>query len=114
MANVSCQTAYNLTTPSYLELQRRFKYSPEHLRNSTRIIWTLAQYDPTSGVAPNQPGIDAPTLGADRNASRILYVSDMAHREDLFAPNVKDRATVVQARATELEIIKGWLGWYDM
>ncbi|KAK5206523.1 hypothetical protein LTR41_007961 [Exophiala xenobiotica] len=113
-AVAGCDAQYNLSTPSPEQLRTRYKYTPEDLQNSTRIIWSLGQYDPTSAVSPNQPGINAPTMTADRNVSRILYTSDMAHREDLFAPDPSDRDTVIQARAIELETIKGWLGWYDL
>jgi hypothetical protein len=61
-------------------------------------------------VAPNQPEINAPVMAVDRNVSRVLYTSDMAHREDLFAPDPSDRESVVRARKIELESIKGWLG----
>ena len=91
-----CYEKYNITTPSPEELQTKYRYTPEDLRDSTRIIWSLAQYDTTSGVSPNAPGINAPALSADRNISRILYTSNMAHREDLFAPDPSDRDTVVR------------------
>ncbi|KAK7906123.1 hypothetical protein LTR67_000849 [Exophiala xenobiotica] len=113
-AVAGCDAQYNLSTPSPQQLRTRYKYTPEDLQNSTRIIWSLGQYDPTSAVSPNQPGINAPTMTADRNVSRILYTSNMAHREDLFAPDPSDRDTVIQARAIELETIKGWLGWYGL
>ncbi|KIV87629.1 hypothetical protein PV11_03161 [Exophiala sideris] len=110
----SCDALLNVSTPTMAELQTKYKFTPEDLQNSTRIIWSLGQYDPTSGVSPNQPGINAPIMTTDRNVSRILYTSNMAHREDLFAPDPSDRDTVIQARAIELESIKGWLGWYDL
>ena len=65
-------------------------------------------------MAPNAPGINAPPLSADRNVSRVLYVTGMAHREDLFAPDPSDRETVIQARRMEVETIKEWLGWYNL
>ncbi|OAP64033.1 hypothetical protein AYL99_00005 [Fonsecaea erecta] len=108
-----CDQSYNISTPSASKLMEQYKYSPQHLLNSTRIIWSLAQYDPTSGVSPNQPGINAPAMSVDRNVSRILYTSNMAHREDLFAPDPSDKDTVVQTRKIELESIKAWLGWYE-
>jgi hypothetical protein len=106
----ACDKLYNITTPPVAELRRKYKYTAADLRNSTRIIWSLAQYDPTSAVAPNQPEINAPVMAVDRNLSRVLYTSDMAHREDLFAPDPSDRESVVRARKIELESIKGWLG----
>jgi hypothetical protein len=109
-----CDTDYNITTPSVSDLRNKYKYTAEDLRKSTRIIWSLGQYDPTSGLSPNQPGINAPVMSTDRNVSRILFTSDMAHREDLFAPDPSDRDSVIGARNIELESIKGWLGWYDL
>ncbi|KUJ08199.1 uncharacterized protein LY89DRAFT_337845 [Mollisia scopiformis] len=107
----ACDTVYNLSTPLAEELRTKYRYTPADLRNSTRIIWSLGQYDPTSGFSPTQPGINAPVLTADRNVSRILYTTGMAHREDLFAPDPSDKETVVEARNIELESIKGWLGF---
>lgn len=40
-----------------------------------------------------------PAMTADRNVTRILYTSNMAHREDLFAPDPSDRDTVIQVCA---------------
>ena len=110
----TCDQTYNISTPTQAQLQKKYKYTPEDLRNSTRIIWSLAQYDPTSSVSPNQPGINAPAMSADRNVSRILYTSNMGHREDLWAPDPTDRDSVIRTRKIELESIKGWLGWYDL
>ncbi|KAE8446449.1 hypothetical protein EG329_011912 [Mollisiaceae sp. DMI_Dod_QoI] len=109
-ATEACDATYNLSTPSAEQLRTKYHYTHADLRNSTRIIWSLGQYDPTSGVSPNQLGINAPNLSADRNVSRVLYTSDMAHREDLFSPDPSDRETVIQTRQIELESIKGWLG----
>ena len=64
----------------------KYKYTPEHLRNSTLTIWSLAQYDPARAISPNQPGINAPAMSTDRDVSRILYTSNMANPENLFAP----------------------------
>ncbi len=95
-ATEACDATYNLSTPSAEQLRTKYHYTHADLRNSTRIIWSLGQYDPTSGVSPNQLGINAPNLSADRNVSRVLYTSDMAHREDLFSPDPSDRETVIQ------------------
>lgn len=91
-----CRQLYNVSTPSQEQLQKQYHITPAELQNSTRIIWSLGQYDPTNGISPNQPGINAPPLSADRNVSRILYTTDMAHREDLFAEGPSDRETVKQ------------------
>jgi hypothetical protein len=110
----NCDARYNVSTPSADQLRTQYKYTEADLRESTRIIWSLGQYDPTGGVSPNQPGINAPAMSTDRNVSRVLYTSNMAHREDLFAPDPSDRDEVVRTRNIELESIKGWLGWYDL
>jgi hypothetical protein len=91
----NCQITYNMTAPTQEELQKRYHYTDADLRDSTRIIWSLGQYDTTSAVSPTQIGIK-PIPSTDRNVSRILYTSDMAHREDLFAPDPSDRDTVIQ------------------
>lgn len=100
-----CDAQYNLSTPSAEELRTKYRYSPTDLRNSTRIIWSLAQFDPTSGMSPNQPGINAPVMNANRNVSRILYTSEMAHREDLFAPDPSDKKTVIEVSQVMVQAV---------
>ncbi|CZR66425.1 uncharacterized protein PAC_16326 [Phialocephala subalpina] len=90
---------YSVSTPSPEQLAEQYHISPAHLRNSTRIIWSLAQYDPSSTVALNVPGVNAPLPSADRNVSRILYTANMVHRKDLFSPLKGDWETVIRVRA---------------
>ena len=101
----TCDARYNISTPSGNQLRKQYHFTPADLRNSTRIIWSLGQYDPTSGVSPNAPGINAPSLSVDRNVSRILYTTNMAHGEDLFSPLPDDRETVVQVRRMRLQAV---------
>jgi len=73
---------------------RQYHLSPEELRNSTRIIFSAAQYDPTTALTPSY----IPPSG-DVCSSKYLYVSEMAHREDLFYPDSSDKPTVTKVCA---------------
>lgn len=72
------------------ELMARYHFTPEEINNSERIIFSVGQYDPVTGIAPVIPP------SGNRNASKTLYVSNMAHREDLFAPSNSDSITVIE------------------
>lgn len=86
------------------EIFKRYHFSPAEIRNSTQIIWSNAEYDPTSSV-----GVDYLPIPDGYCKSRMILTSDMAHREDLFAPDPSDRETVTELRNKELQIFKEWL-----
>ncbi|KAF2111380.1 peptidase S28 [Lophiotrema nucula] len=100
----ACLQAYNATTLSKSEIETRYHFSPAEVQNSTHIIWSKGEYDPTSAVEP----LELP-IRTDRHASRTLYAPDVAHREDLFRSNEKDRESTRYLRKLELNIIRGWL-----
>ncbi|KAF9061176.1 peptidase S28 [Rhodocollybia butyracea] len=101
-----CNETWGLQPPTGEVLKAKYHFTPEEINNSERILFSVGQYDPATSIAPAIPP------SGNRNASRTLYVSDMAHREDLFAPSNFDSLAVVQARKIELETIKGWIGLY--
>ncbi|KAE9405741.1 hypothetical protein BT96DRAFT_915947 [Gymnopus androsaceus JB14] len=101
-----CNETWGVQPPTGEELMAEYHFTPEDINNSERIIFSVGQYDPVTGIAPVIPP------SGNRNASKTLYVSNMAHREDLFAPSDGDSPTVVQARNIELETIKEWIGLY--
>ncbi|KAJ4303807.1 hypothetical protein N0V90_002708 [Kalmusia sp. IMI 367209] len=75
-------------TPS--ELEQRYGYTQGHLARMTNIIFPLGQYDPITGFA-----VQDFALSGDRSAPRRLYVSDMAHTQDLMAYNSLDPQPVL-------------------
>ncbi|KAJ4481926.1 serine carboxypeptidase S28-domain-containing protein [Lentinula aciculospora] len=91
------------TLPSGEELEAKYHFTPEKVSSSERIIFSVGQYDPTTSLAPML------LPSGSRNVSKTLYVSGMAHREDLFAPSDSDSLTVTQARDIELQTIKKWI-----
>ncbi|KAF2738968.1 hypothetical protein EJ04DRAFT_573409 [Polyplosphaeria fusca] len=100
----ACKKKYNVTPAREDEIWSRFKISPAHLANSTRIIFSNAEHDPISGQAPQ-----AMPLSDDVCRSRVLWTSGMAHREDLFKPEAGDKVEVEKTRRKEVEILKSWL-----
>ncbi|XXH02210.1 hypothetical protein Hte_008578 [Hypoxylon texense] len=99
-----CQQTYGVTPMSQEEVFERYHFSPAEIRNSTRIIWSNAEYDPTSAVS-----VDYLPIPSDVCASRMILTSDMGHREDLFMPDASDRKTVTELRNKELQIFREWL-----
>lgn len=100
----NCQRDFGITPLVTEEINSRYHFSKDEIKNSTRIIWSKAEYDPASGVEPDDLG-----LSNDRMKSRTLFAPDTAHIEDLFRSDPSDREGIKWLRARELEIIKGWL-----
>lgn len=75
------QSEFNITPMTAEQLEETYHLSRKNYVNSERIIFVEGQFDPTTSVAP----YSFPTT-SNRNASKVLYVSNMAHREELFAP----------------------------
>jgi dipeptidyl-peptidase-2 len=72
----------------------------DHLKASSNIIFSNGDLDPWhgSGVTEN--------IGSSIYA---LLIKDSAHHLDLRAPDPRDPDSVVQARLTEMNIIRGWI-----
>lgn len=77
----------HLWTPTEM---RELGLSHERLAKTTNIIFPLGQYDPVTGY-----GVEEFELSADRSAPRRLYVSDMAHTQDMNAYNPLDSQPVM-------------------
>src|SRR3569833_2050544 len=84
-----CTSSHNATLLTEQQLWYQYRLSPEALSNSTRIIFSVAEFDPTTAV------VDAyPPLFFVFCRSRRIYTSGMAHREDLFLPTSEDKPEV--------------------
>lgn len=108
----TCKKQFNVTVPTMEELQHRYNYSPEHVLDSKRMLFTSNEYDPVSACEPT--GLFSRHVAdPDRNASRLVYVQNTAHTEEsfskVFAGNRTMRSTALMAQNEELQIIKGWL-----
>lgn len=103
----ACEAKYGVPTLTKAEVYARYHLSPAELRNSTHIIFSLGEFDPTSATEPAYL-----PLTANIHQSRVLYAPGVAHREDLFASEVGDGEGVKELRRTELEIFKLWAGGY--
>ncbi|KAI1090935.1 peptidase S28 [Rostrohypoxylon terebratum] len=100
----ACKLKYGHLPMTQEEIFRRYHFSPEDIKNSTRIIWSNAEYDPTAAVS-----VDYLPISTDVCASRMILTSNIAHREDLFLPDPNDSVTLTQLRNKELQIFKEWL-----
>ncbi|KAI2472709.1 peptidase S28 [Annulohypoxylon bovei var. microspora] len=100
----SCKLQYGITPMTQEDIFRRYHFSPDEIKNSTRIIWSNAEYDPTASVS-----VDYLPLSTDVCASRMIMTSNIAHREDLFLPGPNDSLTLTQLRNKELQIFREWL-----
>ncbi|KAI0380613.1 peptidase S28 [Hypomontagnella monticulosa] len=99
-----CKAKYGVTSMTQEEIFERYHFSPADIKNSTRIIWSNAEFDPTSAVS-----VDYLPLSTDPCASRMILTSNMAHREDLFMPDLADSETLTALRNKEVQIFKEWL-----
>lgn len=102
--NIACEFKYGTPTLTKAQIESRYHLSPAELQNSTHIIFSKGEYDPNGAMEPS-----ALPLTANGATSRVLYAIDMAHREDLFRSDERDRESTTLLRRQELEIIKGWL-----
>ena len=93
---IHCKQTYNTTILPEAELQKKYHFTQADIQNSTRLLLIQGEFDPTSSVGPKPWD-----YGPNANASRILYVSDMAHCEDTYAPKKGDRETVVRVSFVE-------------
>ncbi|KAI0882945.1 peptidase S28 [Annulohypoxylon maeteangense] len=100
----ACKLEYGHLPMTQEEIFQRYHFSPEDIKNSTRIIWSNAEYDPTASVS-----VDYLPPSTDICASRMILTSNIAHREDLFLPGRNDSPTLTQLRNKELQIFKEWL-----
>lgn len=118
-----CKERFNTTIMSGPEIERRYHFTQADVQDSTRLLLVAGEFDPTSSLMPL-----AWDFAPNPNASRVLYVSEMAHCEDTTKPRAGDRETVTrvsslrkfdnspyllmveQARHYELQTIKEWLG----
>jgi hypothetical protein len=101
---LACKQQYNATFLTVEEMETRYHFARADLENSTHIIWSKGEYDPTSATEPSEL-----PLVPNRHASRTLYAPNVAHREDLFRSHPNDRESTKALRKQELEIIKSWL-----
>ncbi|KAI0172953.1 peptidase S28 [Hypoxylon sp. FL1284] len=99
-----CRETYGVTPMSQEEIFERYHLSSAAIHNSTRIIWSNAEFDPTSSVS-----VDYLPIPGDVCTSGMILTSDMAHREDLFLPDPRESKTVTQLRNKEVQIFKEWL-----
>ncbi|KAI1453136.1 peptidase S28 [Annulohypoxylon moriforme] len=100
----ACELKYGHLPMTQEEIFQRYHFSPENIKNSTRIIWSNAEYDPTAAVS-----VDYLPISTDVCASRMILTSNIAHREDLFLPGPNDSVTLTELRNKELQIFKEWL-----
>lgn len=87
----TCQTNWGVTPIEEEQLREKYHFTHAEILNSTQIIFSQGQYDPTTAVGP-----DELPLTVDKCKSRKLLVSGMAHREDLFLPTSSDKASVIE------------------
>lgn len=96
----SCQEQFGLTPPTEQQLRERYHFTHAEIQNSTRIIFSEGQFDPTTAVGPGDLA-----LTSNKCASRRILVTDMAHREDLFLPDPTDKQPVIDVSLHVKEVM---------
>ena len=75
-----CKAMWNVTTPTGAAIKEKYKITDDDLRNSTRIIFSVGEFDPTTSVAQNKQN-DA--IITDSNQSVRVFVAGGGHGQDL-------------------------------
>lgn len=101
-----CLETYGVWSPPSEEMYRRYHFTDAELANSTGIIFSLGQWDPTTAVSGLYDFILP--MRADPYASRRIFTTGMAHREDLYSQNANTKASVRVTNAVELQVLKDW------
>jgi lysosomal Pro-X carboxypeptidase len=79
------------------------EYGANRIQYASNIIFSNGNLDPWSGG-----GVTSEIEGAD--SLHVLYITDSAHHYDLRGGNPNDTQYILDARSSEINIIKGWLG----
>ncbi|OCT51507.1 hypothetical protein CLCR_08296 [Cladophialophora carrionii] len=87
--------------------QRAIRLDRATLQNTSRVLISEGLYDPATAVGVGMTGWRP---SSDRNASRVLFISQGSHGGEFFMPNETDPQAVVAARTFEVNSIKEWLG----
>ncbi|EXJ58999.1 hypothetical protein A1O7_06430 [Cladophialophora yegresii CBS 114405] len=90
-----------------LRRQKQMKLDKTTLQKTTHLLISEGMYDPGSAVGFGLVGWQP---SADRNASRVFFISQGSHGAEAFRPNATDPEAVVEARKFEVNSIKEWLG----
>lgn len=86
-----------------LTYQQAIRIDKVTLENTPRILISEGFYDPITAMGVR---LSAWLPGGDRNAGRVLFVSQDSHGPEFLIPNASDPQDVVEARAFELNSIK--------
>lgn len=83
------------------QLKARYHLSQEDYERSERLLISVGQYDPITVLAP-------PYLprSANIHKSKLLYVSNMAHTEDLNNGSPGDKPEVTQVRVPAVNTVR--------
>ena len=85
----TCESLFNLTQVSGAEVRAKYKVSPEDIGNSTRIIFSENEYDPTTSVAV-PPDWLGDNVSVDPDKSIVLFIAGTGHGQDLALPEATD------------------------
>lgn len=98
-----CKPTYGVTPMTDEQLKTRYHLSQEDYERSERLLISVGQYDPITALAPpNLP------RNANIHQSKLLYVSNMAHTEDLSNRSPGDKTEVIQVRISAVNSVFVW------
>ncbi|KXT02964.1 hypothetical protein AC578_10610 [Pseudocercospora eumusae] len=103
----ACKDKYGVTAPISQDFYEKYHFTDAEIRNSTGIIFSLAEYDPVTAIS-GAFSFEMP-LRSHPHASVRIYTTDMAHREDLFPLGPYTRDSVRHTNMVQLEILKQWM-----
>jgi hypothetical protein len=95
---------------TYAQMSAKYNFTQAHIANSTRIVFPIGEFDPTSAACGPEPFNEVGSEEyLDSMASRMLIVAEGAHAEDGHVPYDGAKPGGALAQLKELRLIKGWL-----
>ncbi|EJF58988.1 hypothetical protein DICSQDRAFT_128566 [Dichomitus squalens LYAD-421 SS1] len=96
--SATCETLFNLTQVNGADVLTRYNVTREDIGNSTHIIFSENEYDPTTSVAV-PPDWLGDNVSTDIDKSVVLFVAGTGHGQDLARPNATDPSSLTAVRS---------------
>lgn len=96
-----CKQVFNTSQTTGAEVRSRFRLAREDLANSTRILFSEGEYDPTTAVAVPQTWL-GDVVGTDVQKSVVVMINGIGHGQDV-RPTEFDPPSVVEVSASPFD-----------
>jgi hypothetical protein len=102
----NCHQTYGILPENSEELEKRYNYTPDDLKATTRLFLTYGGIDPVMSYG----AVDLLSrVAKSPEDAAVAIMSQAGHAEDMSAPYPGAKESVLDMQNQELEIIKGWI-----